>query len=227
MYEDSIESSGLPCYSRLTILVLGVMVLGLVLELGDAAVVVANLAQDVVNFVLQSTEQAHVLSCLLLQRADRIVQIIITKSSAARSGNLSDDLSSDDGLSWGSGGGRISILRLLRLCNILAGVWLGLIWNKLAFAALRLIAVSGANVPLDDLLDSVGGAWLAGQQLIDERLVVALLPGEVLDRDLQLVKRVLHVEQVVEVEREVHGGLLFVDLRVALLFGDCLHSLLG
>ena len=54
------------------------MVLGLVLELGNAAVVVANLAQDVVNLVLQCSEQAHVLSCLLLQRADRIVQVIVT-----------------------------------------------------------------------------------------------------------------------------------------------------
>ena len=68
----------LTCYSGLTILVLGVMVLGLVLELGNAAVVVANLAQDVVNLVLQCSEQAHVLSRLLLQRADRIVQVIVT-----------------------------------------------------------------------------------------------------------------------------------------------------
>ena len=199
------------------------MVLGLVLELGNAAVVVANLAQDVVNLVLQCTEQAHVLSCLLLQRADRIVKIIVTKSSAARSGNLSDDLSSDDFLSWGSGGGRIRILRLLR--RILEGnsLWFCVIWSKLARA------FPGAFPDLLDCVlsfDSVG-AGLAGQQLIDERLVVALLPGEVLDGDFQLVKRVLHVEQVVEVEREVHGGLRVVDLRVALLFGDCLHSLLG
>ena len=116
----------------------------------------------------------------------------------------------------------------MRLCLILDvgldGVRLGVIRFKLA------AAFSGAGVP--NLfycmlsLDSVG-AGLAGQQLIDERLVVALLPGEVLDGDFQLVKRVLHVEQVVEVEREVHGGLLVIDLRVALLFGDCLHSLLG
>lgn len=116
----------------------------------------------------------------------------------------------------------------MRLCLILDvgldGVWLGVIRFKLA------AAFSGAGFPnlFDRVLslDSVG-AGLAGQQLIDERLVVALLPGEVLDGDFQLVKRVLHVEQVVEVEREVHGGLLVIDLRVALLFGDCLHSLLG
>ena len=117
----------------------------------------------------------------------------------------------------------------MRLCLILDGGRidggrLGVIRNKLAFA------LSGAEVP--DLFDRVlsldsVGAGLAGQQLIDERLVVALLPGEVLDGDFQLVKRVLHVEQVVEVEREVHGGLRVVNLRVALLFGDCLHSLLG
>ena len=60
-------------------------------------------------------------------------------------------------------------------------------------------------------------AWPAPEELIDKDLLVALLACQILDGVLELVKWVLHVEQVIQVEGEVKNHLL-------LLFGVSLFS---
>ena len=63
-------------------------------------------------------------------------------------------------------------------------------------------------------LDDLDGARLTAKQLIDEHLLVTLLPGEVLNGHLQLVERVLHAKQVVQIEWEVQDGLRLCLRRV-------------
>ena len=65
-------------------------------------------------------------------------------------------------------------------------------------------------------LDDLDGARLTVNQLIDEHLLVTLLPGEVLNGHLQLVERVLHAKQVVQIEWEVQDGLRLCLRRVSL-----------
>ena len=65
-------------------------------------------------------------------------------------------------------------------------------------------------------LDDLDGAWLTVEQLIDEDLLVTLLPGEVLNRHLKLVERVLHAKQVVQIEWEVQDGFRLCLRRVCL-----------
>ena len=65
-------------------------------------------------------------------------------------------------------------------------------------------------------LDDLDGARLTVNQLIDEHLLVTLLPGEVLNGHLQLVERVLHAKQVVQIEWEVQDSLRLCLRRVSL-----------
>ena len=56
----------------------------------------------------------------------------------------------------------------------------------------------------------------AGQELIYEDLHVTLLSSKVFNGHFELVERVLHAEQVVQVEREIHDRLC-LGLRAATL----------
>ena len=46
------------------------------------------------------------------------------------------------------------------------------------------------------------------KEFINKDLLITLLLGKILDRHLQLVERVLHIEQVVQIEWEVYSSLL-------------------
>ena len=46
------------------------------------------------------------------------------------------------------------------------------------------------------------------KEFIYKDLLITLLLGKILDRHLQLVERVLHIEQVVQIEWEVYSSLL-------------------
>ena len=61
----------------------------------------------------------------------------------------------------------------------------------------------------------------SSEQLIEQHLLVALLPGEVLNRHLQLIECVAEVDEVVEVEGEIELRLLFALESVA---GFCASS---
>ena len=58
-------------------------------------------------------------------------------------------------------------------------------------------------LPLDDSV-----CWLSGEQFIDQHLLIALLPGKVLNCQLQLIKGMGEIDKIVEVEGEIELRLL-------------------
>lgn len=77
-------------------------------------------------------------------------------------------------------------------------------------------------------LNDLNSSWLALKELIDQHLVIALLSGQIFDCHFQLVERVLHAEQVVQIKWEIDDSLSLslwtaivvttIHVRVALFF---------
>ena len=63
--------------------------------------------------------------------------------------------------------------------------------------------------------------WLSSEQLIDQHLLIALLPREVLNCQLQLIKGMGEIDKVVEVEGEVE---LRLFLALEGVTGFCVGS---
>ena len=132
-----------------------------------------------------------------------------------------------DGLATGLLGGksllplRSLFFRLLhRFDRRFWSLWFGSLRHllrrlRLLFAGLSSLLFDPLYYPfrtllLNDFLNNLDfvNCRLSSQKLVDENLLVALLLRQILNGHLELVKRVLHTEQVVQIKWEVHFGFL-------------------
>ena len=116
---------------------------------------------------------------------------------------------------WGLGG---------RLCALCSHRSCGRI-SVLGTVVTRIAILDNGLGALYNLKSLLGG--ISVEQIIDQSLLHILLIGKILDGSLQLVKRVTHVEQIVQVKGEVDFALFANELSIQFVVYVCVTFFAG